>query len=68
MANASQKSLLPIVAAAAAAIVIAGCASEAPKPTEAKPATHAISVLPSAARGADPSGWVMTAASCEQPS
>lgn len=46
MANASQKSLLPIVAAAAAAIVIAGCASEAPKPTEAKPATPAAQLAP----------------------
>lgn len=46
MANASQKSLLPIVAAAAAAIVIAGCASEAPKPTEAKPATPAAQPAP----------------------
>ena len=46
MANASQKSLLPIVAAAAAAIVIAGCASEAPKPPEAKPATPAAQPAP----------------------
>ena len=35
--------------------------------SEPRPATHAISVLPSASRTADPAGWVMTAASCEEP-
>jgi len=54
MANASQKSLLPIVAAAAAAIVIAGCASEAPKPTEAKPATPAAQPAPVEVKPAAP--------------
>jgi hypothetical protein len=30
-----------------------------------RPASYAVSVLPSAARAVDPSGWVMTVAACE---
>lgn len=32
---------------------------------QARPAAHAICVLPSAARAADPAGWVMSVAPCE---
>ena len=53
MINLSPKSALRIAVAAAAAIVIAGCASEGTKPPEAKPAP-AAQPAPAEARPAAP--------------
>ena len=48
MVNVLQKNRFNLAAAVVAAIVIAGCASEAPKPAEPKPAAPAAQPAPEA--------------------
>ena len=54
MVNALQKNTFNLAAAVVAAIVFAGCASEAPKPAEPKPAAPAAQPAPAEAKPAAP--------------